>query len=172
MGLKNLPGPSETREVTLAAKPANKPTTKTTAVRKAAAKPAAPAAKKTVAVKKTAPKPAAPAAKKAVAVKKAATVKKAAAAKSMVKVPRQRAAGTKAASPVALRVVAAPQPVVRQPELLTTVRDGDGRALSFSERLAEAMHGRLAHGGPVCHRCRINSSRLATVASAASPIAI
>lgn len=154
MGLKNLPGPSETREVTLAAKPANKPTTKTTAVRKAAAKPAAPAAKKTVAVKK------------------AATVKKAAAAKSVVKVPRQRAAGTKAASPVAHRVVAAPQPVVRQPELLTTVLDGDGRALSFSERLAEAMHGRLAHGGPVCHRCRINSSRLATVASAASPIAI
>jgi hypothetical protein len=73
-----------------------------------------------------------------------------------------------------LEVVAPVVPVRprRTRPLIAKVRRADGRALSYSERLEEAMHRQLKHPGPVCHRCRMNASRLASLAPAGGRIAV
>jgi hypothetical protein len=149
--------------VTTPRTPTKKPTARSgAAARKVAAK--SPATKKPVAARATATK--ASVTKKSVPTKTRAAaktrvstkvpVKKAAAAKKQVVVPRQRDV---APEPVA------PKPRLRRP-LVVLAKRHDGRPVSFSERVEERMHRELKHVGPVCHRCRLNGSRLATLAAA------
>jgi hypothetical protein len=56
--------------------------------------------------------------------------------------------------------------------MIALVGRGDGRAMSYRERLAELMHKKFGHTGPVCHRCRTNASQLAAVRSAGALIAV
>jgi hypothetical protein len=139
--------------VTTPRTPTKKPVARSgAATRKVAAKPPAP--KKTAATKTRAaakPRPAA----KVPAQKKVAPAKTRAASKA-VAVPRQRDV---APQPVA------PKPRLRRP-LVVLARRHDGRPVSFSERVEERMHRELKHVGPVCHRCRLNGSRLATLSAA------
>ncbi len=133
---------------TAADKPApRKPVTRTAAADKPAPRKAAPAAKKATVAKQPAP------AKKATATKRAAPATKPAVAKKTAPTRRPRR-------------VAPPRP------LIAMVHRGDGRALSYSERLAETMHRHLGHDGPVCHVCRTNASRLAALTPGEHPIAV
>lgn len=92
--------------------------------------------------------------------------------------PRQRTAAAKPGvpRPRAKQPAVAPEPVAKRPvrrrPLIVRARRSDGRALSFSERLAEVMHREFKHAGPVCHSCRMNASHLAALGPAPSPIAI
>jgi hypothetical protein len=128
--------------------------------------------------------------KSAVSAKRPATKAKPGAAKTRVKAAA-RPASKAAAKPAVAKPVAAKRapakptatkPTATKPTrpsaprrarpLIALVRKSDGRALSYSERLGERMHANLKHAGPVCHRCRMNASRLASIAAGASPIAI
>jgi hypothetical protein len=77
---------------------------------------------------------------------------------------RNRAAATS----VAERKPSAPR---RPRPLIALARRSDGRALSFSERLAERRHAQFKHPGPVCHICRMSASRLAAVVPAPGVLA-
>jgi hypothetical protein len=93
------------------------------------------------------------------------------AAKAAARTASKAAAKPAAAKPAPAKPTRTSAPRRARP-LIALVRRSDGRALSFSERLGERMHANLKHTGPVCHRCRMNASRLASIAAGASPIAI
>lgn len=169
---------AEDPNVTSATKTARKPAAKKAPANKAPAKKAV-AAKKAVTAKKTV-------AKKAVRVA-VPTQRKPAAAK---KVPAQRtpvAGKAVVRKPVVKRVVAVvtpapvvtPEPVVAPAPKVATPKPLVAKELArrkvvlpFRERLEEAMHRELKHDGPVCHACRMNGSRLASLAAMPAPVAV
>ena len=87
--------------------------------------------------------------------------------------PAKRARATK---PRVAAMQAAPASVPaktkRSRPLIALVRRTDSRAVSYGERLAELMHKKFDHVGPVCHRCYTNASQLATVRAAGALVAV
>jgi hypothetical protein len=100
--------------------------------------------------------------------KKAAKPKppaKSAAKRATPKLPRQRAkrvaAPAPAATPVQTRAARRPRPMI------ALARRNDGKGLSFVERLSERRHAQFKHPGPVCYRCKMHASQLASAAHTA-----
>jgi hypothetical protein len=78
--------------------------------------------------------------------------------------------------PISAKPVVATPPVPiraatprRKRPMIALVSKADGRALSFTERLAELRHKQFKHAGPVCHSCQMSASELAR---ASAPLTI
>jgi hypothetical protein len=94
----------------------------------------------------------------------AKTVAKTAAKRSTPKLPQQRT--TRAAAP-AVATTAKPR-IPRQPRpMIAQARRNDGKGRSFVERLSERRHAQFKHAGPVCYRCKMHASQLASAAQSA-----
>jgi hypothetical protein len=78
--------------------------------------------------------------------------------------PRKRATTVKTVAERTVEVAPQPRPDKVARPLVAKVRARRKVVLPFRERLEEAMHRELKHKGPVCHPCRMNGSRLATLA--------
>jgi hypothetical protein len=51
--------------------------------------------------------------------------------------------------------------------MVTLARRSDGKGLSFVERLGARRHAEFKHPGPVCYRCKLHASQLASAAQTA-----
>jgi hypothetical protein len=63
---------------------------------------------------------------------------------------------------------AANQATCRSRPMIALARRNDGKGLSFVERLGERRHAQFKHAGPVCYRCKMHASQLASAAQTAT----